>query len=96
MVSAAVPLQAIALAALDQLPGDPDCPLLFPSPRGGYLDLHNFRNRSWNRPRRPPASRRPAGSTICGTRQEVDMEIREFGWRSLAQRSRLCQRLLQT
>jgi integrase len=43
----AVPLQAIALAALDQLPGDTDCPLLFPSPRGGYLDLHNFRNRSW-------------------------------------------------
>ena len=43
----AVPLQAIALAALDQLPVDPEGPLLFPSPRGGYLDLHNFRNRNW-------------------------------------------------
>src|SRR6266545_2471848 len=43
----AVPLQARALAALDQLspgvPGD----LLFPAERGGYLDLHNFRNRNW-------------------------------------------------
>ena len=43
----AVPLQAIALAALDQLPGDGECPLLFPSARGTYTDLHNFRNRSW-------------------------------------------------
>jgi integrase len=43
----AVPLQAIALAALDELPPDPDCPLVFPSVRGGHLDLHNFRNRNW-------------------------------------------------
>lgn len=43
----AVPLQARALAALDQLqPGTPG-ELLFPAPRGGYLDLHNFRNRDW-------------------------------------------------
>ena len=33
----AVPLQAAALAALDQLP-DADCPLLFPAVRGGYCD----------------------------------------------------------
>jgi integrase len=43
----AVPLQATALAALDQLAADPQCPLLFPSPGGGHLDLHNFRNRNW-------------------------------------------------
>ncbi len=43
----AVPLQAIALAALDALPPNPDCSLLFPSVGGGYLDLHNFRNRNW-------------------------------------------------
>jgi integrase len=43
----AVPLQAIALAALDQLIADAESQLLFPSPRGGYFDLHNFRNRYW-------------------------------------------------
>jgi integrase len=44
----AVPLQAIALAALDELlPQHPECPLLFPSATGGYFDLHNFRNRNW-------------------------------------------------
>ena len=43
----AVPLQAIALAVLDELLPHPDCPLLFPSVRGGHLDLHNFRNRAW-------------------------------------------------
>ena len=43
----AVPLQAIALAALDELPSVPECPLLFPSANGGYFDLHNFRNRNW-------------------------------------------------
>src|SRR5438093_1363853 len=43
----AVPLQAVALAALDQLSTDRDSQLLFPSLRGGYFDLHNFRNRYW-------------------------------------------------
>jgi integrase len=43
----AVPLQTIALAALDELPSRPGSPLLFPSARGGYVDLHNFRNRAW-------------------------------------------------
>jgi len=44
----AVPLQSRALAALDELPLEPTgSPLLFPAERGGYLDLHNFRNRSW-------------------------------------------------
>jgi integrase len=43
----AVPLQAIALAALDQLRADRESQLLFPSPRGSDFDLHNFRNRYW-------------------------------------------------
>ena len=43
----AVPLQAIALDAIEGQPTSPHSPLLFPAERGGYLDLHNFRNREW-------------------------------------------------
>jgi integrase len=42
-----VPLQAIALEAIDRQPSSPLSPLLFPAERGGYVDLHNFRNREW-------------------------------------------------
>ena len=42
-----VPLQAIALAALQQVPTDPRSPLVFPTSSGGYFDLHNFRTRHW-------------------------------------------------
>jgi integrase len=43
----AVPLQTIALHALDSLPRRTGSALIFPAPRGGYLDLHNFRYRDW-------------------------------------------------
>jgi integrase len=43
----AVPLQAVALAALDELRRETESPLLFASVRGGHIDLHNFRNRVW-------------------------------------------------
>ena len=43
----AVPLQGIALAALERLPAEHTSPLLFPATGGGYLDLHNFRTRAW-------------------------------------------------
>ena len=43
----AVPLQAIALEALDQLRPRQDSPLLFPNSRGGYLDFRNFNRRQW-------------------------------------------------
>jgi integrase len=43
----AVPLQTIAFTALERLPANGRSPLVFPSPNGGYFDLHNFRNRYW-------------------------------------------------
>ena len=43
----AVPLQAVALQALERLPAGAEADLLFPSVRGGYFDLHNFRARDW-------------------------------------------------
>lgn len=42
----AVPLPTAALEALEQLPAS-DCPVLFPSPHGGHIDMHNFRPRQW-------------------------------------------------
>jgi integrase len=44
-----VPLQSIPLEAIDEQPPSRRSPLLFPAERGGYLDLHNFRNREWKR-----------------------------------------------
>ena len=43
----AVPLQAMALDAIDRLTATTGRALLFPAPPGGYLDLHNFRHRDW-------------------------------------------------
>ena len=43
----AVPLQAIALEALDQLRPRDDSRLLFPNSRGGHLDFRNFNRRHW-------------------------------------------------
>jgi integrase len=42
-----VPLQTIALEAIDQQPSSRQTALVFPAQRGGYLDLHNFRSREW-------------------------------------------------
>ena len=43
----AVPLQEIALDAIARIPTSADTDLLFPSLRGAYFDLHNFRTREW-------------------------------------------------
>jgi integrase len=43
----AVPLQTIALEALERQLPSRQSELVFPADRGGYLDLHNFRNREW-------------------------------------------------
>jgi integrase len=39
----AVPLQTIAVEAINQQPASRQSALVFPAERGGYLDLHNFR-----------------------------------------------------
>ena len=43
----AVPLQGIALEALDQLRAGEDSPVLFPNADGGHLDFRNFNRRHW-------------------------------------------------
>jgi integrase len=43
----AVPLQTIAVEALEQLRTQQDGPLLFPNSRGGYVDFRNFNRRHW-------------------------------------------------
>lgn len=43
----AVPLQQVALDALDALPRRDGSALVFPTARGDHLDLHNFRYRDW-------------------------------------------------
>jgi integrase len=43
----AVPLQRIALEALDQLRARKDSPVLFPNADGGHLDFRNFNRRHW-------------------------------------------------
>lgn len=59
-----VPLQAKALEALEELPRS-DNALLFPAPRGGYVELHRFRQRYW----------RPAqiGAGIAPIRRPYDL-----------------------
>jgi integrase len=61
----AVPLQGIALQALRYLPAPGESPLLFPGPRGGHIDLRNFRRRYWK-----PAL---AAASVEATHQPYDL-----------------------
>jgi len=53
-----VPLQAIALDAIERQPPSPNNRLLFPGARGGYLDLPNFRDHHWKPAQRGRSHRR--------------------------------------
>jgi hypothetical protein len=53
----AVPLQAIAVEALDKLRSRRDSLLVFPNARGGHLDFRNFNRRHWKPVQRAAGSR---------------------------------------
>ena len=63
----AVPLQAVALEALDQLRPREGSPLLFPNARGGRLVFRNFNRRHWKPSRKRWGSSRRVTSTSCAT-----------------------------
>ncbi len=62
----AVPLQAIALDALDHLPPSEN-PILFPNSRGGRIDFRSFGRRHWKPAQTRPVSSRRVISTTCAT-----------------------------
>jgi hypothetical protein len=62
-----VPLQLIALAALEEPPHGTGSQFLFQAPQGGYLQLHNSAIAIGNPPRVISGSRQLEGLTVSGT-----------------------------
>jgi integrase len=87
----AVPLQAIAVEALDKLRSRRDSLLVFPNARGGHLDFRNFNRRHWKPVQRaagieaPRCARARAGG---GRWVDVELEARKTGQRLGFQASR--------
>ena len=80
----AVPLQTIALDAIEQPAVESAAArCVFPAERGGYLDLHNFRNRDWKPANSPPLSSRDAGSTISAHLRHLRASCRDLHLRPL-------------
>jgi integrase len=44
----AIPLRDCVLEALDSMAPRIDTPILFPTPRGNYIDIERFRHREWS------------------------------------------------
>jgi integrase len=42
-----VPIREAVMKEIDKMPPRIDTPVLFPAPRGGYIDLEKFRHREW-------------------------------------------------
>jgi hypothetical protein len=59
-----VPIQSVALEAIEQSPAS-ESPLLFPAPRGGHIDMHNFRAREWRRAQLAVGIDPCVGRTTC-------------------------------
>jgi integrase len=71
----AVPLQTIALEAIERQRASRQSALVFPAERGGYLDRHNFATGSGSLRSSRPGSRRCVGSTISATPSRTSRSV---------------------
>jgi integrase len=79
----AVPLQAVALEALDRLPPSEN-PILFPNSRGGHIDFRSFGRRQWKRLKRRPDRAAPSSLRPAPHLRHLRAPRRRLGVRRLA------------